>query len=129
MLMVLALSQITVENDAVPDIMRPPQPAFMGAAISYLRLNQGWGMFAPNAPREDMMVVVDALTVDGRHIDPYNMRASLIPVCASCPTGSGKTISTATTPRASKKQACSTSRCANGPWRTIDARNARKTRS
>jgi len=77
-LMVLALSQISVENDAVPDVLRPPQPAFMDASISYLRLNQGWGMFAPNAPREDMMVVVDALTVDGRHIDPYNMRASVI---------------------------------------------------
>ncbi|HTU60195.1 MAG TPA: HTTM domain-containing protein, partial [Polyangiales bacterium] len=77
-LMVCALSQITVENEAVPDVLRPPQPAFMDAAISYLRLNQGWGMFAPDAPREDMTVVVDAVTVDGRHIDPYNMRASVI---------------------------------------------------
>lgn len=77
-LMMLALSQIAVENEAVPKLLRLPQPDFMSAAISYLRLNQGWGMFAPDAPREDMMLVVDAVTVDGRHIDPYNLRASVV---------------------------------------------------
>jgi hypothetical protein len=77
-LMVIALSQITVENRSVPALLRPPQPDFMAAAVSYLRLNQGWGMFAPDAPRNDLSIVVDALTVDGRHIDPYNARASVV---------------------------------------------------
>lgn len=77
-LMVLATSQLTVENDAIPEWLRPPQPPFMRAAISYLRLNQGWAMFSPDAPIDDMMIVVDALTVDGRHIDPYNERASIV---------------------------------------------------
>jgi hypothetical protein len=34
-------------------------------------------MFAPDAPREDSMVYVDAVTVDGRHVDPLNEVASL----------------------------------------------------
>ena len=29
-------------------------------------------MFAPEAPRTDMTIVIDAKTVDGRHVDPYN---------------------------------------------------------
>ena len=29
------------------------------------------------APRDDMWIVVDAVTEDGRHIDPYNEAASL----------------------------------------------------
>ena len=41
-----------------------------------LRLNQGWKMFPPNAPRDDMWLVVDAVTSDGRHIDPVNEVAS-----------------------------------------------------
>ena len=75
-LMMLALSQLTVENSVIPDVLRPPQPKLMEAAVSYLRFNQGWSMFAPDAPRWDMTIVIDALTVDGRHVDPYNQRAS-----------------------------------------------------
>ena len=77
-LMVLALSQVLIENKAIPRWLRLPQPAFMTAAISYLRLNQGWSMFAPNAPRDDVGIVVDAVTADGRHIDPFNERASVV---------------------------------------------------
>ena len=29
-------------------------------------------MFAPNAPRDDAWVVIDAVTEDGRHVDPLN---------------------------------------------------------
>src|SRR5262249_47257162 len=37
-----------------------------------------WGMFAPEAPRDDMHLFVDALTIDGRHVDPYNEVASRV---------------------------------------------------
>jgi hypothetical protein len=44
----------------------------MTAAVMYSHVQEGWGMFAPEAPIYDEMVVVDAITRDGRHVDPYN---------------------------------------------------------
>ena len=44
----------------------------MAAAVSYLDLFQGWSMFAPDAPTTDFNIVVDAVTIDGRHVDPFN---------------------------------------------------------
>ncbi len=46
-------------------------PHVMQATIGYPRLYQGWGMFAPNPITEDGTVVVDARTIDGRHVDPF----------------------------------------------------------
>jgi hypothetical protein len=78
-LMLLAISQGGVENWGLPKALRvKDRPAWVVDAIRFLRLNQGWSMFAPEAPRDDMWVVVDAVTEDGRHIDPYNMVASRV---------------------------------------------------
>jgi len=44
----------------------------MAAAVTYLDLFQGWSMFSPDAPTTDFNIVVDAVTVDGRHVDPFN---------------------------------------------------------
>jgi hypothetical protein len=35
-------------------------------------------MFAPDPPVTDQMVYVDALTSDGRHVDPYNLAGSRV---------------------------------------------------
>src|SRR6185436_13820815 len=72
LLMVAATSQVLVENGAVTRHVHVQQPQVLQAIVSYLRLNQGWSMFAPEAPRSDMTIVVDATTVDRRHVDPYN---------------------------------------------------------
>ena len=77
-LILVALSQVLVENPAIPSWLQHDQPRAVRAAVGYLRLNQGWSMFAPDAPREDMWVVVDAVTSDGRHVDPWNELASRI---------------------------------------------------
>ncbi|HET8931892.1 MAG TPA: HTTM domain-containing protein [Polyangiales bacterium] len=77
-LIMLAISQVLVENRAIPAPLRIEQPRFVRGAIEYLRLNQGWSMFAPDAPMSDLFVVIDAVTSDGRHIDPWNDRASRI---------------------------------------------------
>ncbi len=69
-------SQLLVENRAVPAWLKVQQPVAIKALIAYGRFFQGWSMFAPNAPTKDGMVVVDALTVDGRRVDPYNLVAS-----------------------------------------------------
>lgn len=37
-----------------------------------LRFLQGWFMFSPNPVMDDGTVVIDAVTVDGRHVDPVS---------------------------------------------------------
>lgn len=75
-LLVVATSQVLVENSAVPRFLRHAQPRWIQATVATLRLNQGWSMFARDAPRDDMWLVFDAVTEDGRHIDPVNQVAS-----------------------------------------------------
>lgn len=50
-------------------------PEFLQLTVSYPRTFQGWGMFAPNPIRDDGVLAVDLLTVDGRHIDPLTGKA------------------------------------------------------
>lgn len=52
-------------------IRASPQPEVMRALTLKLRFLQGWFMFSPNPIMEDGTIVVDAITVDGRHIDPF----------------------------------------------------------
>jgi hypothetical protein len=74
--LVAATSQALVENPALPGFLKHRQPKWIQATVMIFRLNQGWSMFAKDAPREDMWIVVDAATVDGRRIDPLNQVAS-----------------------------------------------------
>ncbi len=57
-------------NSRVPGWLAegPPGPLF--DVPTYLRQYQHWQMFA-EAPRDDATVIVDAVTADGRHIDPF----------------------------------------------------------
>ena len=71
--LLIAFSDFTVANNAWPVELRwTSRPDWMTAAILYSHVQEGWGMFAPEAPIYDEMVVVDAVTRDGRHVDPYN---------------------------------------------------------
>jgi hypothetical protein len=36
-----------------------------------LRFLQGWFMFSPNPVMDDGTIIVDAVTIDGRHVDPF----------------------------------------------------------
>jgi hypothetical protein len=49
-----------------------PQSDMMRTLTHKARFLQGWFMFSPNPVTVDGIVVVDAVTVDGRHIDPLN---------------------------------------------------------
>jgi hypothetical protein len=69
-------SQALVQNPGIPRAIRLPQPAVLRAIVAYPRLGQGWSMFAPEAPVGDHMLVVDAVTADGRRVDPFNALAS-----------------------------------------------------
>jgi predicted DCC family thiol-disulfide oxidoreductase YuxK len=71
--MIVLGADLSVSNAAVPRGLRwESRPKWMEAAVMYPHVFEGWGMFAPEAPRSDYMVVVDAVTADGRHVDPYN---------------------------------------------------------
>jgi hypothetical protein len=71
-LALMLLSGIDASNfGAIPASLRIHESEDLVALVHYTGLNQKWGMFAPDAPRTDGTLVVDALTVDGRHIDPF----------------------------------------------------------
>lgn len=48
-----------------------PQEEEMRTLTHKMRFLQGWFMFSPNPVTVDGTIVVDAITVDGRHIDPF----------------------------------------------------------
>jgi len=76
----LVLVAITTEalndNTPVPLALRVAQPSWAKALIEYPRILQGWRMFASEPSRIDSMIYVDAVTAEGKHVDPYNQVAS-----------------------------------------------------
>jgi hypothetical protein len=72
MVMGVAGSQVLDENWAAHAVIDHHNSPPIAAAVSYLDLFQGWSMFAPEAPMTDFNLMIDAVTVDGRHVDPYN---------------------------------------------------------
>jgi hypothetical protein len=48
----------------------------MHVTALYLQSFQGWSMYAPDPPPGDANIYVDAVTLDGRHVDPFNAVAS-----------------------------------------------------
>jgi predicted DCC family thiol-disulfide oxidoreductase YuxK len=71
-MLVTLVSETLFINPAVPRFLKLTQPSFLKPAVAYPRLIQAWSMFSPDAPVTDENVAVDALTVDGRHVDPYS---------------------------------------------------------
>ncbi len=67
--------QVLAQNRAVPQAIKPVPPWWVVWPVEYLHFFQGWGMFA-HSPRTDSTVVVRAVTVDGRKVDPLSERAS-----------------------------------------------------
>jgi predicted DCC family thiol-disulfide oxidoreductase YuxK len=70
--MVQIAMEVLVANPSIPRALKPVRPYWMVAAIMYTHLFEGWTMFSPDAPLRDLMVYVDAVTRDGRHVDPLN---------------------------------------------------------
>jgi predicted DCC family thiol-disulfide oxidoreductase YuxK len=78
LVMAANLGEVLNANAAVPRALRYRQPELLQAIVEYPRTFQGWRMFAPHAPLEDFNIEVDAVTLDGRHVDPYNEVASRV---------------------------------------------------
>jgi len=55
------------------------RPAWAAAVVSYPHAVQRWGLLAPEVPTRDAMVVIDAVTRAGRHVDPLNEGALRAP--------------------------------------------------
>jgi hypothetical protein len=82
---VIFWADLSMTNAAMPAALRwHSRPQWMAFAVMYPRVLQSWSMFSPDAPLSDYMVVVDAVTRDGRHVDPLNEVGSRI---ASLPVG------------------------------------------
>ena len=77
-------AEVSVANPAVPPALRfEHRPEWMVAAVMYPHLFEGWSLFSPDAPLTDETVSVDAVTRDGRHVDPYNQigsRVATVPI-------------------------------------------------
>ena len=70
-LMVVATIEMLLTNPALPSALRPAErPAWHGPLVGGARLGQSWRMFSPNVADVDRRPVVDAVTRDGRHVDP-----------------------------------------------------------
>jgi len=72
---VCAFFQMMSENKCFPPQLKPKMPNYMAATVGYPRMFQGWGMFAANPITDDGSVSVDAITVTGRHVDPFTGEA------------------------------------------------------
>ncbi len=53
------------------DVQADTQPEPTRLVTHKLRFLQGWFMFSPNPVMDDGTIIVDAITVDGRHVDPF----------------------------------------------------------
>lgn len=69
LLMLVLTTELGRTNRGFP--LKLPQPNWLHDLIFYPRFTQRWLMFAPEAPHDDGTTVVDAVTVDGRHLDPF----------------------------------------------------------
>ncbi len=66
-----AVNQALVELWCINKRIKVPQPEALRLLSHKMRFLQGWFMFSPNPVMDDGTIVVDALTVDGRHVDPF----------------------------------------------------------
>jgi hypothetical protein len=84
LMFVILAAEVSVANPSIPRAFRfERRPEWMVAAVMYPHLFESWSLFSPEAPLSDETVVVDAVTRDGRHVDPYNevgSRVSSLPV-------------------------------------------------
>ena len=73
-LMLIATRQMFATNDYFKDTFdeRPKQYSFASKMLRYPRMFNKWNMFAPNPPKGEGWIIIDACTLDGRNIDPQN---------------------------------------------------------
>jgi hypothetical protein len=78
-MLITLVNEVLFINPAVPPPLRFDEPGWVKRLVAYPRLIQAWSMFASDAPLGDESMVVDAVTADGRHVDPYSEVAGRYP--------------------------------------------------
>jgi predicted DCC family thiol-disulfide oxidoreductase YuxK len=78
-MIITLVSETIFIQELVPKFLKHTQPLWIKQAVAYPRLIQAWSMFASDAPTTDESVVVEAVTVDGRRVDPYSEVAGRYP--------------------------------------------------
>jgi predicted DCC family thiol-disulfide oxidoreductase YuxK len=78
-MLITMVNEVLFINQAVPKILKFDEPGWVKRLVAYPRFIQAWSMFASDAPTTDESVVVDAVTVEGRHVDPYSEVACRYP--------------------------------------------------
>jgi hypothetical protein len=68
----VAANQLLDENQAAHGVIDHHNAPPVAAAVTYLNLFQGWSMFAPDVNKTDINIAVEAVTVAGRRVDPWN---------------------------------------------------------
>jgi hypothetical protein len=71
LMLAAAVNQACVENPVVNLRYKVPRPWPLRLLSQRFFLRQGWFMFAPDPESEDGNLVVDAVTADGRRLDPF----------------------------------------------------------
>lgn len=61
----------------LPAPSRPTNGPFLQSVAQVFKVSQTWSLFGPEAPTEEGLFVVVALTQDGREVDPYRGGAPL----------------------------------------------------
>ena len=75
-LIVFAIVGVIVDNTAVTRVPVLLEPRAMYAVRVYLQMFQSWSLFAPNVSTSEGTIAVDAVTAEGRHVDPLNEELS-----------------------------------------------------
>ena len=108
------------------------RPEWMVAAVMYPHIFEGWSLFSPEAPLSDETVVVDAVTRDGRHVDPYNevgSRVSSLPVDERAGAPRPRFVLVRLHAAHPRRGASTTRRCSSGSCAITSAPGATRTRS
>jgi hypothetical protein len=72
----VAANQLLDENQAAHSVIDHHNAPPVAAAVTYLNLFQGWSMFAPEVNKTDINISVEAVTIAGRRVDPWNEAAN-----------------------------------------------------
>lgn len=70
-----AVNQGMTELWCIKNRIKVSQPEPLRLLAHKMRYLQGWFMFSPNPVMDDGTIVVDAVTIDGRHVDPFTHKA------------------------------------------------------
>ena len=73
LMFVASVNLAMVQLWAIRRLIRVHHASFFMPLTGKMRFQQGWFLFSPGPAMEDGTIVVDAITVDGRHVDPFSL--------------------------------------------------------